>query len=314
MDVGQKIKSLLQEAELYRSQGLLQESIGKYRSVVEIVEKVDKIKNRDSLLSGIARKIQAVEKELQAFESAPTAPEMSADVQDLIRDKFAFAKDSDSGALEGAIALAKFGQYGRALEEFRSLIADDAVKVAAAKNIIRCHISRETYDEGAEEYRQWAAAGHFSPAQLENLRVFFQGVVDKKGIDMTVAAPEQETVGDIEMPELALEPEESVETGGQEDELLDISSIGIFMETGPQKGERVEFDVSFQSGSEISLLVPSRDKALIEHLKVGTRLKDIEFYSPFAMFQGAGIVTANSKIATGPKRGDFSLDIKVTAS
>ena len=51
---------------------------------------------------------------------------------------------------------------------------------------------------------------------------------------------------------------------------------------------------------------------MIEHLRVGTKLNDIEFYSPFAMFQGAGIVTSNTKIATGPKRGDFSLDIKVT--
>jgi hypothetical protein len=49
-------------------------------------------------------------------------------------------------------------------------------------------------------------------------------------------------------------------------------------------------------------------------LKVGTKLNDIEFYSPFAMFKGAGIVTSNTKIATGPKRGDFSLDIKVTST
>ncbi len=313
MDVGSKIKFLLQEAELYRSQGLLRESIGKYQSAVEIVEKIEKIKNRDSLLKAIARKIQAVEDEISAFESAPAAPEMSAEVQDLIKEKFSFAKDSESGALEGAIALAKFGQYGRALEEFRSLLDNDAVQIAAAKNIIRCHISRETVDEGIEEYRMWSTGDFFDSSQLENLRVFFQGLLDKRGIDKTVSAEssEEEAEG-IDAHALALELEEAEDAGVQEEELLDISSIGVLMEDGPQKGERVEFDVSFQSGNEISMLIQSRNRSQIEHLKVGTKLKDIEFYSPFAMFQGGGIVTANTKIATGPKRGDFSLDIKVT--
>jgi tetratricopeptide (TPR) repeat protein len=312
MQVGLKIKSLLQEAELYRSQGLLNESIGKYRAVADLLEKVDKVKNRDSLLQGVAKKIRAVEKELEAFEKAPDSPEMSAAVQDLIKEKFAFAKDPDARPLEEAIALAKFGQYGRALEEFRALFSQEPLKVPAAKNVIRCHISRETFDEGIEEFRSWDEAGLFSRQQLENLQLFFQGVLDKRGIDKTVAAAPaaEEPVLEIEVPEL--DPDPAAKPAGQEEELLDISSIGILMTEGPKKGERVEIDVSFQSGSEISLLVPSRDKNLIAHLKVGTRLSDVEFYSPFAMFQGAGVVTANTKIATGPKRGDFSLDIKVT--
>ena len=314
MNVAVKIKTLLQEAELYRSQGLLQEAIGKYRAAADALQKVDKVKNRDAYLEGIARKIRAVEKELDAFLHAPAAPEMTAAVQDLIKEKFAFAKDADSQPLEGAIALAKFGQYGRALEEFRSILSKESVKVAAAKNIIRCHISRKSFDEGIEEFRRWDGDGLFSPQQLENLRVFFQGVLDKRGIEKTVEIDQSgaETFQEIESPELDLQLDQG--DAGQEEELLDISSIGVLMEDGPQAGERVEFDVSFQSGKEISLLIPSREKGMIEHLRVGTKLNDIEFYSPFAMFQGAGIVTSNTKIATGPKRGDFSLDIKVTST
>ena len=133
MNVAVKIKTLLQEAELYRSQGLLKESIGKYRAAADILQKVDKIKNRDAYLDGIARKIRAVEKELDAFLNAPVTPEMTATVQVLIKEKFAFAKDDESRPLEGAIALAKFGQYSRALEELRSLLSNESVKVAAAK-------------------------------------------------------------------------------------------------------------------------------------------------------------------------------------
>jgi hypothetical protein len=318
MNVGQKIKSLLHEAELYRTQGLLRESIGKYQSAIEILKKLEKLKNRDSLLEGVQRKIRAVEKEYKAFIDAPVTPEMDAKIQDLIKDKFAFAKEGEGSDLEGAIALAKFGQYKRALSEFRSLLAQDAVRMAAAKNILRCHLSLETYDEGVAEFQEWSASSQFTASQLENLRVFFQGVLDKKGVKTAVALPEtaQPAEGGIEAPELSIELEAAADKPGgiQEEELLDISSIGILMTAGKQKGERVEFDVSFQSGTEISLLVASRDKELIEHMTVGTKLDDIEFYSPFAMFQGKGIVTANTKIATGPKRGDFSLDIKVTGT
>ena len=313
MDIAQKIKLLLHEADLYRSQGLLNESLERYAAAADLIQKVGRIKNKDSILGGIAKKVRAVKKELDAFEQAPKSPEMSKDIQDLIKDKFAFAEDGTAGALEGAIALAKFGQFERALLEFRKLLNIPDIRVPAAKNIVRCHISLETYDEGIEEFQSWSAGGDFDTAQLENLRIFFQGILDKRGIDRTITMVDAATLdfdGEIEM--MGLEPE--ADSPVDEDELLDISSIGIFMDDGPQQGELVEFDVSFQSGNEVSLLVQSRDKALVEHLAVGTTLKNIEFYSPFAMFKGSGIITSNTKISTGPKRGDYSLDIKVTST
>ena len=313
MDIAQKIKLLLHEADLYRTQGLLNESLERYAAAAEMIRKVGRIKNKDSILGGIAKKVRAVKKELDAFEQAPKAPEMSKDIQDLIKDKFSFAEDDTAGALEGAIALAKFGQFERALLEFRKLLNIPDIRVPAAKNIVRCHISLETYDEGIEEFQNWSAGSDFDPAQLENLRIFFQGILDKRGIDRTIAMADAATLdfdGEIEMMGLEADAASPVD----EDELLDISSIGIFMDDGPQQGELVEFDVSFQSGNEVSLLVQSRDKALVEHLAVGTKLKSIEFYSPFAMFKGSGIITSNTKISTGPKRGDYSLDIKVTST
>lgn len=317
MDLAQKIKLLLHEADLYRSQGLLNESLERYAAAADLIRKVGRIKNRDSILGGIAKKVKAVQRELDAFDSAPKAPEMSKEIQDLIKDKFSFAPDDTAGALEGAIALAKFGQFERALLEYRKLLAVPDIRVPAAKNIVRCHISLESYDEGIEEFQRWSVGGEFDPAQLENLRIFFQGILDKRGIDRTIALADSATLdfdGDIEMMGLDSEPGAAGEPQLDEDELLDISSIGIFMDDGPQSGELVEFDVSFQSGNEVSLLVQSRDKGLVDHLSVGTKLKNIEFYSPFAMFKGSGIITSNTKISTGPKRGDYSLDIKVTST
>lgn len=296
---------------------MLNESLERYAAVAKLIRKVGRIKNKDSILRGISKKVQAVKKELEAFEKAPKTPEMSREIQDLIKDKFSFAPDDTAGALEGAIALAKFGQFQRALTEFRRLLDIPDIRVPAEKNVIRCHISLESYDGGIAEFQRWSAGGDFDPAQLENLRMFFQGILDKRGIDRTLTIADPATLdfdGEIEMMGMDAGVSSGDSPPVDEDELLDISSIGIHMEDGPQRGEMVEFDVSFQSGNEVSLLVQSRDKGLVEHLTVGTKLENIEFYSPFAMFKGAGIITSNTQISTGPKRGDYSLDIKVTST
>lgn len=231
----------------------------------------------------------------------------------MIKQQFAFGKEGDAATLEGAIALAKFGQFERALKEFNDLLQIDSMRIVAAKNIVRCCMSLDDSDRAIDAFGEWAAGDIFTDQQLDNLRVFFQNILDKKGIERQLPsrAPQPdaiETVGEIEPEPLEVE---MVEVEDGDEDLLDVSSIGIMFEEGPEKGNLIEFDVSFQSGNEISLLIPSRDKNVIEHLKAGTKIQDIEFYSPFAMFKGAGMVTANTKISTGPKRGDFSLDIKV---
>jgi hypothetical protein len=86
---------------------------------------------------------------------------------------------------------------------------------------------------------------------------------------------------------------------------------GYFDNLDAEEGEQVELDVSFQSGNVISLIISSKDEALIENMKVGVKLEDVHFYSPVAIFRGSGIVSAMTQIKSGPKKGDYSLDIKI---
>jgi hypothetical protein len=99
-----------------------------------------------------------------------------------------------------------------------------------------------------------------------------------------------------------------------EQEILDITSIGITIASGTQKGKMVEFDVNFQSGDMLSLIVSKKDKGLIDGLKDGDKLDDIQFYSPIAMFKGTAIITNKTQINSGPKQGDYCLDLKVTST
>jgi hypothetical protein len=168
--------------------------------------------------------------------------------------------------------------------------------VVAAKNILRCHIQLNDEDAAADQYELWAGNGDFPPGQLEKIRLFLVEILKSKDIqkDLTSISMQEETVQ---------EPEE--------EEFIDISSIGIYFNVGPAKGKVVEFDVNFQSGNMLSLIISKNDAKIIEPIQEGDALKDLQFFSPIAMFNGSGVVSAKSEIKSGPKQGDFCLDIKI---
>ncbi|OQX27771.1 MAG: hypothetical protein BWK80_03600 [Desulfobacteraceae bacterium IS3] len=315
MDVKNQIKSLLQQAELYHSQGLLYEAKESYARAGQLVKKNEGLIKNKNLLQMIFKKIQDIKDQIDRFENESPTVELPKKIQDIIKEKFAFSRDTDAAALEGAIALAKFGQFERALLEFNELIKRDPLRVEAAKNIIRCHKALDTIEKAVSLYHEWVIDDFFTSDQLNKLRTFFQGILDSKKIDVKLPEKidthlpeikemsEEQAYHDIDMPLFAREKIIS-------EEMIDISSVGITMGGGPGKGEPLEYDVSFQAGNVINLLVSGDDKNFIENLKPDMVLNDVQFYSPIAMFSGKAIVSSISKIESGPKKGYYSLDIK----
>ncbi len=329
MNIVKKVKSLLKEAELYHKQGLLDEAMGKYNKAKELIQDDELLRSKQNLMDGISKKMSLLAKDIERIEQAPKTPEVSADVQDLIKRLFTFSaeKDDDTIALDGAIALAKFGQYDSALLEFNELLKRESLRVVAAKNILRCHMAMSSVDEAFAQYEQWLSGEMFVPDQIDKLRMFFEGILEKEGVDRalpTVKVQEEDDAHLIEMPEID-EPQiqetisEGVDIDGFEfeedeaesDEILDINSIRLTVESGPREGQAVELIVNFQSGNVISLLIPSRDKDLIECFNAGDTINNIEYYSPIAIFNSSGLVSDIVQIKTGPRRGDYNLDIKV---
>lgn len=305
MDISLQIKSLLSQAELYRSQGLFSEAKDKYDAASAMINKIDRLKNKESLLKAISAKIQALEKKTEKVETGPASPELSEKGQNLIKNLFG---DND---LQKAVALAKFGQFERAIVELEALLKDDGYRVDAGKNIIRCKMAIGSVDEAVDQYHQWLSGDLFTSSQLESIRSYLQPILDRKGIDTSLTLPEGG--GD--------EAEAAAESGGiefsmpeAEEDILDITSIGITFTSGSHKGKMVEFDVNFQSGAMLSLIISKNDLGLIEDLNNGDRLDDVQFYSPIAMFKGTAVVANKTQINTGPKRGDFCLDVKVTST
>jgi tetratricopeptide (TPR) repeat protein len=309
MDLKIKIKSLLQEAEIYRTQGLLSEAKDKFKAALALIQENDRIKNKQNLLTAIAEKIRLLETDSDVLEKELQSHELSTKAQDLIKKLFSFSdkRDKDEAALEGAIALAKFGQFESALAEFEELIKIDTIKVVAAKNMIRCHMANGSLDRAISKYQEWMAGGVFPDDQLEVLRLYLDDVLKKSGKEANLPLPS--TSG--EMPPMPSDEQPAQFDKEESVEFLDITSIGINFDSGPAQGKMVEFDVNFQSGNMLSLIISNKDKDLIENLKAGVKLNNIQYYSPIAIFKGAGIVSSRTPITNGPKKGDFCLDIKI---
>ena len=148
------------------------------------------------------------------------------------------------------------------------------------------------------------------PSQLEAVRSYLEDILNKRGIEASLPSPLSTTQG--------MSDDEGIDVdlgaGESEEEFLDITSIGITFESGPRKGKMVEFDVNFQSGNMLSLIIQKSDQSLIEDLKAGMKLKDVQFYSPIAIFNGSGIVSSKTQIKSGPKQGDFCLDIRIVST
>jgi hypothetical protein len=200
------------------------------------------------------------------------------------------------------VALAKFGQYDRALEEFHGLLKKGAMPVIAAKNIIMCHLAYSSAEAAAGQFEQWVCRDMLSKDDLKEIRSFLKNALEKNGIEARLS----------EIDEPPLEPDEIEEE--ENTGVLAISSICVPLEKGPLKGDMVEFDVTFQTGNIISVLVRANQKDLLEIFRLGNSLSYIQCYSPGAIFRCSGTVFGKTRIDSGPRKGDYVLEIILMAS
>jgi len=291
------IKSLIKEAQLYRTQGLLAESRERYLKVLQFIGGDQQALNHGQLIGAVKDRIRAVEGDMTEIDQATMVPELSHNVQNLINKVFAISNDKEKAEFKGAVALAKFGQHERALEEFHGLLKKGAMPVVAAKNIITCHLTFSSAEAAIGQFEQWVSRDALSRDDLKEIRSFLENTLEKDGIEARLP--------DVDEPPPLID-----ETGeAQNTVVLAISSICVPFEDGPLKGDMVEFDVTFQTGNIISVLVRANHKDLLNILRLGTMLPDMQCYSPGAVFRCSGTVFGKTRINYGPKRGDYALEI-----
>ena len=301
------LKSFLKEASLYDSQGLLVEAKERYLTVLEKIQESKHYRGDAKLLDALKAKINALENRLQeSLQEAPT-PELTPEVKNLILELFSFSKNKDMAAIEGAVALAKFGQYENAMIEFKRLMEEGTFPLMAAKNIIRCYQNLSSVHGAITEFEQWVSEGTLKPTHLLKLREFLADLLEKEGIEADLPQILPEASSQV------FEPAQPKVSGAplEEEDIIDINLISMKLQEGPRKGELVEFDITFQAGNTVSFTVPADDEELLEALKPGKRLTGMQCYSMLAVFNGSGVVSGKTRITSGPKRGDYTLDITI---
>jgi tetratricopeptide (TPR) repeat protein len=295
----QRVESLVREADTYRGQGFLVAAKKKYMELLQLIQGHEKYSKNERLINAVKRKIRSIEKEMTEVTKAEAKPQLARETQDLIQKLFSFSRNKDTATMEGAVALAKFGQYQKALTEFMRLMDEGILPLEAAKNILRCHLSLSPPEVALTQYKSWISRNDFPPDDLNYLRKFLKNLLDKRGVK-------------VEIPEIVERAGKAKRKKKAEEEVLDISSVGVPLSCGPLKGETVEFEVSFQSGNTISIIVPSDKTQLLQAFEPGNKLPDMQCYSLIAVFNGTGVVSGKSQITSGPKKGDYTLDITIS--
>ncbi len=185
MDLKSKIKSLIKEAELYRSQGLLAEAKESYGQVIALVDKKLPPSDGQKIINNITDKINGIEKEIRLVEKKVLSPHMTKESQDLITRMFEATEgeDEDASAMEGAKALIKFGQFERAKEELVKLLKIESKRLEAARHIINCLFLESKFDDAENQYMEWLTGGLFTAKQLDALKRFIEKNFKNKGIE-----------------------------------------------------------------------------------------------------------------------------------
>lgn len=294
-----RIKRLLKEAEVYRTQGLLSDSKNKYIEVLSLVGKNSLLSKNQQLVDGVKSKIRAVEKSIRELRERPDKPELTQDMQKLIKKLFTFSRTKEAAAIEGAVALAKFGQYDQALNEFHILLEQGVLPVITAKNIVRCYVAQRKPEAAGEQYAKWLSRDLFSFEELKQLRGFIQGAMKKEGME-------------IQLPEVTARPRKPSRAKTDET-FLEISAISIHLQGGALRDQTFDLEVQFQSANTVTVHLPSSRREVAEFLSPGTRLDDIQCYSPITVFRSSGTVAGTATIKHGPKQGDYTLDITIDA-
>jgi hypothetical protein len=223
-------------------------------------------------------------------------PDLSPQLQSLIKKLFTFSKTREVAAMESATALAKFGQYEEAVGELQKLLKEGVLPTVAAKNILRCYLTLSLPNAAVAQLKEWIRNDTLSKEDLKYVRDFLLSSLRKEGLKEI-------------LPALTGEIDTTVKT---QDDLLDISSIKIFFDDGKRHRYAVELEVIYQIGNLISIVISSAERALLDSLKIGKTLSDIQFYTSVTVFRGTGIVSRKSIIEKGPRKGNYLIDITLS--
>jgi len=294
--IRQEIQKRLQEIEAYRSHSLFKEARVRCQELAAFIKKNPDIPNKEKLMGQLVNKVKKIDEELKTFDDFSSGVEMSSHEQTVVKELFTSGKKGDAKtAFETATALLVFGQWAPALKALRELLGDDTHRVAAAKSIIRCHLGAKQYQAAVNDYLAWFKDDNFPRQALDSVRAFLQAALEKKGFTQKLPVPT--IMDEVETPaELDDEPE-------------DFLSIVLTYKDNLQKKKEVVLDINFQSRVRINCIVPWTESDLLEYLKPGIVIPDVQLNGVDMITFSSLRLKEVSKIRVGRYAGDTTITL-----
>ena len=97
------IRCLVKPATLYHAQGLLTESKGKHEEILSFLGSHQQLQNLEKLAGAVRGRLRDVDRDIAEVRSAPATPDLSPQIQSLIKGLFTFAKTREVAAVEEAV-------------------------------------------------------------------------------------------------------------------------------------------------------------------------------------------------------------------
>ncbi len=298
MSSSDKILNMFKEAELYRKQGLLDETLQQYRKIEKIILKTEKIRHKASLLEKLSIKIKYIDEQINSYNESPTMPVVSEKARNLMRSMFSIDDPEvmGSASLGEAIVLARFGQYAAASQVFESLFDYDHLRMHAAKKMLEYGLEYKTEMEMLRIIQKWEADHRFSIEDKNYLVKYLQDLLKTK------------PVSDHLEKTAAIEPESEI----KEDHALDISAVYFEVPDETTTNLRkVKLGVSFQHGTRINVLVPESETSVSQYLKTGDIIHNVGLRSLRSISLATLYVQRIRKIDFGVQQGDTSITLKI---
>ncbi len=293
-----KILSMLKEAQLYRQQGLLEETLQQYRKIEKTIRGHKTAKNKEALLEKVLKKKQAVEKEFHVYLESREIPEVSDKVRKLMRSMFSLDDPEVKGSslLGEAIALAGFGQYDAAVEALERLLDIESLRLDAAKKLIAYTLEFKGKQKAIGMIRKLEADNRFSMEDRNNLIKYLQEQLKITDVGKNPALKQMQ------------EPDSEI----SDSDVFDISAIRLKKtESQGKKDNRQKLNIIFQHGTKINIIVPRDQKDLSSVFQTGRTVEGVVCYSTMGTFSSTMYVLLNRTIDFGPHNGDASINLKI---
>jgi hypothetical protein len=299
MKLGDRIQLHLKEGAVYLDHGLFPEAMQRYKEALSLLGKAPNTETKKKLTAQIADRIKTLKSEVARVSQLEKSSELTDGQQRAVQDDVgnSAAPRGDDAAFQIAATLMGFGQFNKALSAFNNLLQIPKYRNSASKNILRCLMAVGSTELAVRQYHQWLESELFTEADLHKIRIFLEGILQRKGSDEKLARPTTWRLS---------------EYGSTDDEaLFDVMAVVLPEFAESESGHAPSFDVTGQSGGLVSLIVPVEEKAVVAQMKPGARLQGVNFYTPDAMFIDDCVVSSRLRLDEGPRNGDFSVTLRL---